>query len=504
MMRRNDPRIRQTWNQFTGTVESANESAQANIFSFSHNYLSPCFSSVNNCVGDCVGPCFPSRDQRLRRNRGRSRGRAELNFDFYDDWEDEDAGAGLLGWENDELDRLLASSTGGEAESSGRPRAMSYGARKDKDGKVAGAARKTAVPPHDGGVDPTIIPNTSIFGFLGRLPWKLGGKGLRYKPSAADLQENPGGVRRDAHEREPLIEDSDEGTAHDEQRKQGRTRSGTAGSGNTMDSYSSRGDLFPSDDEDDAIPLDDEFAMVLERRNTGSFAPGADDQSGGRTSRSGKQRPGVGGRVSTRTTNSSRRSGKRAREGSTVSFPELEDETPPQSQPQIGILDDAAVPSIADLNKEEERIRHEEEAEVQRKRDAALKLALKRGLSVSEGSEASSKEVKPQQDQRNSPREEDTAGDEISRPLTAINYELKEPSSSELPQSIASTTSIPSPATQPEGIEMGSNPNPNSNFVPAQLPFFSHGGDDDDGNDYEDNDDHDDVTKLAPKEARSP
>ncbi|CAK7267529.1 hypothetical protein SEPCBS119000_002600 [Sporothrix epigloea] len=55
-----------------------------------------------------------------------------------------------------------------------------------------------------------------------------------------------------------------------------RARSGTTGSGGTTDSFRSRGDLFPSDEEDDedAVPLDDEFAAALNR---------GDDRSSART-----------------------------------------------------------------------------------------------------------------------------------------------------------------------------------------------------------------------------
>lgn len=55
-----------------------------------------------------------------------------------------------------------------------------------------------------------------------------------------------------------------------------RKRSGTTSSGDTSNSFRSRGDLFPSDEEDDedAVPLDDEFAVALNH---------VDDRSSGRT-----------------------------------------------------------------------------------------------------------------------------------------------------------------------------------------------------------------------------
>ncbi|EQL02372.1 hypothetical protein OCS_01915 [Ophiocordyceps sinensis CO18] len=120
-----------------------------------------------------------------------------------------------------------------------RKRGMSYGTR--------GARRRTSDD------DPTIIPSTQPIGFLGKLPWKLGGT-LRYRPSAADLQDRPG--KHGAAETEPLLE-PDDGSDYGAERRAPRQRSGTTGSGDTSDSYRSRGDIFPSDGEgeEDAVPL---------------------------------------------------------------------------------------------------------------------------------------------------------------------------------------------------------------------------------------------------------
>src|SRR5437667_5985917 len=93
----------------------------------------------------------------------------------------------------------------------------------------------------------------------------MGGKGLGYKSSADDLQEHPGAHRAAVEEHEPLVEDAEEEDSVAGQ-KHNRKRSNTANSGSTTDSFRSRGDLFPSEDEDDAIPLDDEFAMALEQQ----------------------------------------------------------------------------------------------------------------------------------------------------------------------------------------------------------------------------------------------
>lgn len=255
---------------------------------------------------------------------------------------------------------------------------MSYGTRRDRDARFPSGRRKSAVQPHDGGPDPTIIPSSSYFGFLGRLPFKIGGKGLRYKPSAADLRDHPGHASRISEtEEQPLIEDSDEDgqlrhseggwkNGHRRLRSQ-TTESGlTTESGHTTDSLSSRGDIFPSEDEDDAVPLDDEFTMALERRATGVGGTGADDTSSGKT-RSGKR--SAGSRVSTRTASSrsTHESGRRARA-----------ESHAKQQPESAMIEE--VPTLSDLKQEEERLRLEEEAEVERKRYEAQQLAKKRGL----------------------------------------------------------------------------------------------------------------------------
>jgi hypothetical protein len=357
-----DPRIRQTFQHISQNLESANETAQEGFYTFSQTCIDPCVAGIKNCVTSCSAPCFPSREDQLRRKRGRSRGRAELNFDFYDDWDDdEDAGDGLLGWGNDELDRLLAgsSSTGsrrGRSDQPRRQRAMSYGSR---------GQRKNSILPNDPSTDPTIIPSSSFLGFLDRLPWKIGGRSLRYKPSAADLQDNPGGLRRWQGEGEPLIEASDESDPGI-RTKQWRKRSGTTASQSTTNSLSSRGDLIPSDEEDDAVPLDDEFAVALERRTTGTLS---DDHSSGKTG-SGR-RPGAS-RASTRTASSkdTRVTGK----GRQQSSPREAESPQPTIDPPPGI------PTIADLEHEEEQARAEEDREIEIKRQAAQSLAAQRGL----------------------------------------------------------------------------------------------------------------------------
>jgi hypothetical protein len=421
-----DPRIRQTWNQLSQNAETATGNAAAGIWAFQQKYISPCLSTIATGFEECTAQCFPDRDERARRlrERGRSRGRAELSFDFYDDW-DEDIGAGsgglLGGWGNDELDRLLAGSGSHSGPSDGidqpprKKRGMSYGTR---------GSRKGLEP------DPTVIPSTSALGFLGRLPFKLGGT-LRYKPSAADLQEHPGAMRedfRDEEEGEPLIWDEhseDDGNKNQKPRK----RSSTASSGDTSDSFRSRGDLFPSDGEDDAVPLDDEFAMVLERRMA---ATGSDDRSSGKTRSSKGQRARnfSSRKISVTHSSHSRPSLGGHRTSSTASLP---------ITPDLLTPDMTVAPSLTDLQHEEERVGLEEDAELERKRLAAARLAFDRGLQT-----RGYLSVGPAAPETKAALAETVSTEE--RPAT--------------PKAQA-----PPPNTAPEHTE--------NNFVPARLPSFS-------------------------------
>jgi hypothetical protein len=360
MYRRGDPRWNRTLQHIGQNLEHANESAQENIYGFTQRYVTPCLSSVTQCVNACTAPCFPAHNDR-RRHRGRSRGRAEASFDFYDDWED-DEDDGLLGWGSDNLDRFLGGAGSyGATTQPGRQRAMSYGQR-NRDTRYNTPRRKSTTLPRDAAQDPTIIPSSSYFGFLGRLPFNIGGKGLRYKPSAADLTEHPGALRRSLEEEQPLIEDSEEDAlVGPENKGHRRQRSNTHTSGHTTDSLSSRGDIFPSEDElEDAVPLDDEFTISLERRTTGQWN---EDSNSSNKARSGKSKRPSGSRVSTRTASS--------RNTSSSGKPAL----PRSASDTI-----EEVPTLDELQKEEERLRLEEEMEVQRRRQEAQHLAIKRGL----------------------------------------------------------------------------------------------------------------------------
>lgn len=448
-----DPRIQQTWNQISQNAESATETAAANIWTFQHEYINPCFASIASSFEQCAGHCFPDREERARRlrERGRTRGRAELSFDFYDDWDEEESAAnrGLLGgWGNDELDRLLAGSGSHSGGSEGidqaprRKRGMSYGTR----------GRRKSLDP-----DPTVIPSTSALGFLGRLPFKLGGT-LRYKPSAADLQDHPGTMRaefRDDEEGEPLI--SDEHSEDDGPKGKGHTRnrSSTASSGETSDSFRSRGDLFPSDGEDDAVPLSDEFAMVLERRMTGS---NMDDRSSGKTRSSKGKRP-AGSRTLSRNLSGTQQSspsqtrlslhGRRA--SSTISL---------SHTPDLASPDMVHTPSLVDLQREEERVKHEEEQELARKRQAAEQLAIERGLHAGQSTEESIVETKsePSVVENIPPPAESEAGEEVSSPPIAHK-----------PKDVDSLPASTSPVKE---TQKSSEEPPQPEFIPARLPHF--------------------------------
>ena len=446
-----DPRIRQTWNQISQNAETATESAAAGIWTFQHRYINPCFSSISSSFQECTGHCCGDRDERARRlrDRGRTRGRAELSFDFYDDWDEDDGllGAGrggLGGWGNDELDRLLAGSGShsgsyeGVSDAPKRKRGMSYGTR---------GGRKSLE------ADPTVIPNTNALGFLGRLPFKLGGT-LRYKPSAADLQDHPGSKRadqnfRDEEQGEPLLDDHSEDERH-ARKGHTRNRSSTVSSGETTDSFRSRGDLFPSDGEDDAVPLSDEFAMVLERRMTGS---GQDDRSSAKTRSSKGKRPSGSRTVS-------RNMSRRALSSTSQSRPSIgthrassassNNRTPDTTSP--GMIE---TPSLSDLKAEDERIRHDEEIEVERKRQAAIKLAVERGLHVGHKAEETISESKTQPSMVETIPEPHTAS-KNDRPTIVIQPDETLPK----PSSVAAKRKEPGESSKDD-------------FVPARLPHFS-------------------------------
>ncbi|KAI1354838.1 hypothetical protein F5Y01DRAFT_271478 [Xylaria sp. FL0043] len=426
-----DPRLRQRWNQISQTTETVTENAAAGIWSFGHTYVTPCLGSVASAFDSCTALCLGDREERARRarERQRARGAAEFSFDFYDDWDEEfgDHDGGLLGgWRAEDWDRLVAGSGKRKGQSTEvheqprtRARGMSYGTR--------GSRRRAS-----GLEDPTIIPRTAPLGFLGRLPFKIGGT-LRYKPSAADLQEHPGSMKHAGEaERVPLLgADSHEETHPNDLPTQSRKRSGTAGSGDTSDSFRSRGDLFPSDEEgeEDAVPLDDEFTIALDH---------ADDRSSSRTKSSkGKRIANYKiSRSESRTTIDSTRPSLRQGRGSS------------SGPPSPVIL---PAPSLEDLQREELRLEMEEDEAIERKRQAAANLALHRGLSRENLQIESVAEVKS----------EIVEVEHVPVPESAILDDASKDNRDEAER-----------GSNPDGTRPLVTPTSHDEFIPARLPHF--------------------------------
>ncbi|KXJ93238.1 hypothetical protein Micbo1qcDRAFT_161202 [Microdochium bolleyi] len=467
-----DPRLRQRWNQISHTTETVTENAAAGIWTFGHTYINPCLDSISGACGDCVTTCFGDREERARRAREgrRSRNDAEFSFDFYDDWDqdlysDEQGGGILRGWRNEDWDRLLAG-TGKRRKTSGgevvdQPRArqkgMSYGTRGTGDG---GSSVRNTDTLKD---DPTVIPSTSAIGFLGRLPFRIGGT-LRYKPSAANLQEHPGAFKHEFEgERAPLLGsskrpvdqngvelDSDEEYLAEDVIMPTRKRSGTTGSGDTSDSFRSRGDLFPSDGEgeEDAVPLDDDLASVLGR---------VDDRASNKTrSSKGKRVAGKMSRTVSRTTIGSVHTRPSIR-----SHPSFSSET---VSPMV-----ASIPSLDDLRREEEELEREEVQMLEQKRHAAAQLALRRGLSREDLTIASVPEE----------RAEIVKVEDVPVPERAVVETISRSRSPSPPPGLGRAAAGGSAGSQAySGAQAPPTAGPRTTaaepdeFVPARLPYF--------------------------------
>lgn len=230
---RTDPRIRQSLNNLSSTLDSAADTARTGCFHVTSTYIEPCIGSLRACL--------PSRRHARRPSHRSEHSTYPFGFYNYDwDYDSEDDGGesasgahGFLSWGTGELDRLLAGSGGSNGSGGGgdgaRPQ-MQYGSG-------PALSRRSTIPTSP---DPTVIPSTSMFGFLTK--FGVRGKGMRYKPSAANLQEHPirGG---------------------------GRKRAGSGASADTGESFRSRRDLWPSEDEDDAVPIGDE-ALLLSGSDT--------------------------------------------------------------------------------------------------------------------------------------------------------------------------------------------------------------------------------------------
>jgi hypothetical protein len=121
-----------------------------------------------------------------------------------------------------------------------------------------------------------------------------------------------------------------------------------------------------SDEEEDAVPLDDGFAMALTRRGTG----GESDDQGGDKSESMRS-----GTFSIAPTTSSKgsKNKKNKKRASRV-------RSPPSSY--IDVSHDMASISIEDLKREDEQAAQQEESEIIRKRFAARQLAMNRGMGI--------------------------------------------------------------------------------------------------------------------------
>jgi hypothetical protein len=370
-------------------------------------------------------------------------------------------GGGGLNW-----DRLLAGTGSGHkgrahgvggdvavVDQPKRKRGMSYGTR-------GGVRRKVS-----GEEDPNVIPRTAPLGFLGRLPFKIVGS-LRYKPSAANLKEHPvgGGTAQQyrasggrGEENEPLLGTSDEGDTgrYSKGSPRQRPRSNTTLSGDTSSSYRSRGDLFPSDGEgdEDAVPLDDEFTMALER---------FDDRGSTKTRSSKGKRPADRDRDKGLSRSLSRTtiSSTNTREG-------YRSESNPVS-PSQEVGDGVLGPSLEDLQREEEEAEREEHQAIERRRRAASRLAAERGLSQSDipGTRETVEETKvvsldegalPGQESAPKANGATTIGDgEVARV-----EKLKSP-----------TTAPPEPTPSQTDKTVG-QPRKEGTFVPARLPHFS-------------------------------
>ncbi|KAH7318229.1 hypothetical protein B0I35DRAFT_478755 [Stachybotrys elegans] len=418
-----DPRLRQRWNQITQNTEAVTENAAAGIWSFQHNYINPCLGGVASSVEQCTSVCLGDPEERLRRRRERDRMRAEYTFDFYDDWYEDEQNGGLLGsWGGEDWDRILAGTGssrrhGAETEQPRRKRGMSYGTR--------GGRRKTNEQ------DPTIIPSTQPIGFLSKLPWKMGGT-LRYKPSAADLQDHPG--RHGQGESEPLLGPGNNTSIFAQDLPVTRKRSNTSGSGETSDSFRSRGDLFPSDGEgeEDAVPLDDEITYDMVRK---------DDRSSGKTRRSSKGKRPADGFASSRTVS-------RTTLGSFPSRDSLRVDRAPLSQPATPSIN--KVPSLDDLAMEEASLRLEEDREIARRREAAAQLAVERGLNP----ESPAMQPKPEL--------------EDEQPGELQESHSEEPSDDDVPSDGNGDDSMRPEAKETTAAGLSSD----AGFVPARLPNF--------------------------------
>ncbi|EAQ90656.1 hypothetical protein CHGG_02591 [Chaetomium globosum CBS 148.51] len=364
-----DPRLRQTWNQFSHTTEAVTSDAAAGIWTFGHRYINPCLASLAGAVDSCTAVCLGDRDERARRARERDRGARgsrrsvgggvapEYSFDFYDDWEEDFA------------DEFEVGVGGGED--------------------------------------------------VGR-----GGGGDEESP-----RRQPGK----------------------------RPRSDTTNSGDTSSSYRSRGDLFPSDGEgdEDAVPLDDEFTVALER---------VDDRGSTKTRSSKGKRPADRDRDRDRDRGLSRTVSR-----TTLSSTNTPDESKWDSNPVSPVQEVEPVervPSLEDLRREEEQAAKEEYEEIERRRRAAAQLAMQKGLGKEDAETRNKFDEAADDTPNNQPRH--TPAEDLApngRRDTMEDDEL-EKFKFKAPQ-----TAIREPSPIPTK-EANAKLQSENTFVPARLPHF--------------------------------
>jgi hypothetical protein len=182
--------------------------------------------------------------------------------------------------------------------------------------------------------------------------------------------------------------------------------------------------------------------MVLERRMTST---GGDDRSSGKTRSSKGKRP-AGSRTMSRNLSRATQS-PQSRPSITEQRASSGASIPPTSD--VGSPDMVETPSLTDLQQEEERIRLEEDEEVERKRQAAARLAAQRGLSVDESSEA--------EESVSETKHEPPVVEDIQAPPSDV-LETREDSVKD-----------PTVAPPTEGPSEDKKRRP---FVPARLPHF--------------------------------
>ncbi|KAL1895200.1 hypothetical protein Sste5346_005345 [Sporothrix stenoceras] len=270
-----------------------------------------------------------------------------------------------------------------------------------------------------------------------------------------------------------------------------RKRSGTTSSGDTSNSFRSRGDLFPSDEEDDedAVPLDDEFAVALNH---------VDDRSSGRTrfssssslaatgaieqqQRKGKKRADTGAsttsvtggaagpasikgvltRSVSRTTIDSVAVGSSPRSPpssitnrlSSMSLPlgEAFDEPVDEREETGGAVEQPTELTAEQIREEDERAAREEDEAIEKRREAAARLAKERGLTEAEPTELAT-------------------ADKVDETNKTVDVVDKKNDTVEAADATTTATTDSTPAYSP--YTLSSKEAREAEFVPARLPRF--------------------------------